>query len=153
MRLTTEQQSQIKAIYGKYFKESAIRYWENDKYCFMFIKFYLAKDQSELINSYWLNDCFGLEFEIDNLGGVYTLKAKSKFYTIKPIFHKYNVYDGRDVAFRQVKGDFDKILAGLDKFFDRLHKQFIEDLDNDIIPDQTYTNASFKKIGELRVIR
>lgn len=153
MRLTTEQQNQIKAIYNKYFKDSAIRYWENDRYCFMFIKFYLAKDQSELINSYWENDCFRLDFEIDNLGGVYTLKASGKGYTIKPIFHKYNAYDGRDVAFRQVKGDFNKILDGLDKFFDRFHKQFIEDLDNDIIPDQTYTNASFKKIGELRVVR
>ena len=153
MRLTTEQQSQIKAIYGKYFKDSMIRYWMYENTSYMWIRFYLASNKDELINGYLENDCFNIDFEIDTCFEGYKLTARSHSFTIKPIFHKYNCYDGRDVAFRQVKGDFNKILAGLDKFFDRFHKQFIDDLDNDIIPDQTYTNASYKKIGELRVIR
>ena len=153
MRLTIEQRKQIENIYHKYFNGSYVRYWMYDNTPYMWVRFYLAGSQNELINGYWENDCFNLDFEIDKQGDDYILSARMKSFTIKPIFHKYNVYDGRVVAFRKVQGDFNKILSGLDKFFQKFHDQFVLDLDNDTIPDQTYTENSYRKIGELHLVR
>ena len=153
MVLTTEQQNQIKAIYSKYFKDSMVRFWMYEKTGYMWVRFYLAANKNELINGYFENDCFNVDFEINTCFEGYKLTARMHSFTIKPIFHKYNCYDGRTIPFRQVKGDFNKILVGFDRFFKKFHEQFISDLDNNIIPDQTYDVASYKKIGELRVIR
>ena len=153
MRLTADQQKQIENIYHKYFKDSMVRYWAYDNTPYMWVRFYLASSPNELINGYFENDCFNLDFEINTNGVEYTLQARMKSFTIKPIFHKYNCYDGRVVPFRQVKGSWEKILDGFEKFFKRFHTQFVEDLDNDIIPDQCYTEQSYRKVAELHIVR
>lgn len=154
MKLTPEQQQQIKDLYHRYFKDSCVRFWMYDNTPYMWMRFYLAGSQNEMINGYFENDCFHIDFEINTCYEGYTLKARAKSFFIKPIFNKYNCYDSRDIAFRQVKGDFNKLLAGLDKFFNRLHEQVIIDLDDDILPDQIYAKEnSYRQTALRHIIR
>lgn len=158
MRLTQEQKKLIETTYHKYFKNSAIKYWEYDDGGYMWVRFYLAENEKELFNTYWDNDVFKIDFEIDTCFEGYCLKARTNMYVIKPT-KDYYWCDYRKIPFRQVKGSFDKIMNGLERFFQRLHKQFKEDLDNKIIKDDLSismfdnTNVSHNYIGAKHLVR
>ena len=153
MKLTQEQKTQIENIYHKYFKGSMVKYWSYEDTPYMWVRFYLANNEQELAYGYWDNDCFNIDFEINTCYEGLELNARRHDYLIKPIYNKYNAYDRRDISYRQVKGNFEKLLAALDRFFKKLHDQFIEDLDNNIITNHDYGQATHYQIGKLRVIR
>lgn len=146
MLLSIEQKSKIEKIYSKYFKGSAIDYTFFERSNYSRVTFYLAGNEKELAYGYWSNDCFNIIFNIALRNGVYTLTARVKDYKIEPPTRYY--YCGRRVIpFRKVEGDFDKILAGLDKFLNRLHEQFVIDLDSGEL------HHNFRELAKSKVVR
>jgi hypothetical protein len=61
-----------------------------------------------------------------------SLEKWSNSYTIKPQ-SKYLAYSSKDVSFRKTKGNAQKIIATLDKFFSKLSLQLHDDIKNDLI--------------------
>ena len=161
MKLATEQKELIKQTYQKYFNESLINYWETEEDAnYMWFKVYLGSGKNEWFNTYDVNDCFHIRFELRKGYNGYELIADEKSYFIKPIYHTYLAYDRREISFRKTQGDFNKIIQSLDKFFKKLHDQFKEDLDNNIITDDAWdvcqvsgNNVSHAYIGNKHLVR
>ena len=139
---------EIEKKYNFYFPKSKcfVKFSKN-LYSSIYITCFLAGDKTENICNYWDNDLFKIRFEIDNdnkpfkkeftidslLPDNLLLTNHSKYYLIKPIYNKYNAYDSKSLKFRKSKGNCNKILNSLEKFFIELKKELISDLENDII--------------------
>ena len=102
----------------------------------IFIDCYLAKDKHELPNMLFQNDMFRIRFWIDmpddfmeesELPDNLTLEVCSKFYCIKPK-NKYLYCDYRSLRFQKTKGNPEKIVKTLEKYFQKLKMSVKEDL-------------------------
>jgi hypothetical protein len=101
------------------------------------ISCYLAKDRSEELHGYFENDMFNVSFMIDltkdgKFPSTLVLESTKSSFSTKPS-SPYLAYGYKKVPFRKTKGDAEKILKTLDKYFSVLKKSVKEELDNDNI--------------------
>jgi hypothetical protein len=123
------------------------------------ISCFLANDKTELYNRYWENDMMNIRFSIDTEKGEFPkdimndseipnnlqLTIWSKSYLLKPL--KSNMcYDGKQLPFRKTKGDSQKIINTLDKYFLKLHAELLQDLKNNLIHDN-HKNLLISKLA------
>lgn len=141
----------IMGIYQEYFKDSGIdiKDWSNflgDKKESFTVSLFLAKDSSEVANHIMGNDMFHIMFDIEKVGDhTYEIRALQKSYAIKPE-NQYLYYSSRNLSFRRVTGDYDKILETFRKFVIGLKKSIIEDYKNNNIHDN-FIEIVKNKIG------
>ena len=138
--ITTELTEKLSEIYGKYFKDSTITFRSGylGDYSTIFIDLYLAKDEHELINGYKENDIFKVSFMLKNNGNDYLLENLSKCYFIKPQ-ENWLAYSRRELSFRKVKGNEQKIAESFEKFVIRLKEQLQADIQADLIHENHIT--------------
>ena len=144
--ITTELTEKLNKIYGKYFNDSTITFnggYLGDKGT-IFINWYLAKDEHELINGYKENDMFKFSCMLKNNGNDYLLENLSKCYFIKPQ-ENWLAYSRRKLSFRKVKGNEQKIAESFEKFVIRLKEQLQADIQADMI-HENYIELLKKKI-------
>lgn len=140
---------EIEASYAKYFKGSKIkvRYTDN-LYRSIGIKCFLASTNTENPSYYWDNDMLSIAFSIQTESGELArgttgesetpenmvLENWHKHYFTKP--NSRNLcYSSASVSFRKTKGDANKMISALDKYFKKLHDALVEELANDNIPN------------------
>lgn len=145
--ITTELTEKLSEIYGKHFNDSTITFRSgffggNNT---IFIDLYLAKNEHELINGYKENDMFRIGFELRNNGNDYSLENLSKCYLIKPQ-ENWLAYSRRELSFRKVKGNEQKIADSFEKFVIRLKEQLQADIQADLIHENHITLLT-QKIG------
>lgn len=149
----------LRNTYHKHFPRSqcSIGYSDNI-YGNIHIRCYLAGNTHELINGYWDNDMFNIQFSIDKGGKsldrgtamMPTLPAnlqmvsESKSYLINTSKNAY-AFEYRRLQFRKTTGDSEKIIKTFDIFLTRLKKQLIDDLHNGLISDK-YTGLLRQKL-------
>lgn len=138
---------QIKNSYNTYFEDSKIfirlstnLYRSIDFSCF------LANNKNELSGGYWENDMLSIRFSIDTEQGQFNknidleselpenlkLETWDKSYLLAPT-NKYMAYDRKQLKFRKTKGNDIKLLKTIDKFFNYLHDEIENDLENNLI--------------------
>lgn len=137
----------IKEAYGKYFPESLCNVSYNDNlYSNIYIKCYIGKDKEEFANGIIQNDMLGISFSIDSNGKqlpkgliadseipeILSLENKSKSFLTKAE-NQYMCYGRKDISFRKTKGEGEKIIKTLDKFFKKLHDELVAELEADNI--------------------
>ena len=129
--LNEQQKQQLKDLYHKYFKDSALII---TKGCFgdsEFIHCYLAGSAKECENGISHNDCFKVIFHLEYKNDGYQMYAVQHYFTIKPT-NKYCFCDYESVNFRRVDTqDFQKIYDALKRFFERLHSQVKSNIERD----------------------
>jgi hypothetical protein len=91
---------------------------------------FLAKDKTELINSYWENDMFKICFWIhdipnnfepdDIMPDTMTLTNSNSYMLLTPPDH-YLAYGSVKIPFRKTVGNADKIINAFKKYVDRLY--------------------------------
>lgn len=138
--ITTELTEKLSKIYGKYFKDSTITFnggYLGD-YNTIFINCYLAKDEHELINGYKENDMLKVSFMLKNNGNDYLLENLSKCYFVKPQ-ENWLAYSRRELSFRKVKGNEQKITDSFEKFVIRLKEQLQADMQENLIHENYIT--------------
>lgn len=125
----------VEKTYHKYFPNSlASVYVYSGLGKHVSISCYLAKDKSEESHGYFENDMFGVGFMIDltkdgKFPSTLVLESTKSSFLTKPE-SDYLAYGRKKVPFRKTKGDADKILKTLDKYFSVLKKSVKEELDN-----------------------
>jgi hypothetical protein len=139
----------IEASYAKYFKGSRIFVSYTDNlYRSIGIKCFLASDKTENPSNYWDNDMLTVTFSIQLESGqfakgttadsetpeIMVLENWHKHYMIKPESRNL-CYSSKSLSFRKTKGDANKMISSLDKFFKKLHDALAEELANDNITD------------------
>ena len=139
--LNTEQKNQIKQVYNKYFKDSLIDFreslFESNKNKYIYISCYCAKDKAEVYNNYLINDMFKISFELVKVAeDNYILLNHSSSYLIKPVFETWMAYNSIKVSFRKTQGDFNKIIATLDKYFKKFNESLKDSLEKNYIDDR-----------------
>lgn len=130
--------TELNNIYRKTFKHSRL----NASYgCFgddtLFIKLYLAENTTEVANGLFDNDMLGVMLEVkfldDELNDMIFTKCASS-YRVKPT-SEYLFSSHKKVAFRQVRGDYKKVLNAFDKYVERLRDSIVADYIADNIHD------------------
>ena len=147
--ITTELTEKLSEIYGKYFNDSTITFnggYLGDKGT-IFINCYLAKNEHELINGYKENDMFKVSFMLKNNGNDYLLENLSKCYFIKPQ-ENWLAYSRRELSFRKVKVNEQKIAESFEKFVIRLKEQLQADIQADLIHENYITLLTQKIEGK-----
>jgi hypothetical protein len=157
---TKELIAEIENAYSRYFPNSKIFVnFSTNLYPSIYITCFLAKDKSENSGGYWDNDILNVRFMIggenfrefskditlDSELSIITLENQSKNYHIKPD-NKYMVYSGKDLSFRKVQGNADKILKSLKTFFEKMKLSLQDDLNNDKIHDH-HVNLVINKLS------
>lgn len=138
---------EFEKIYLKTFKDSKLTY---NYGCFgkdtIFVDLYLAKNKEELASGLFDNDFMNiiLELKFDNEN--ITFSSVRNSYIVKTE-NKYMYCNYKKVAFRQVKGDYTKVLGAFSKFVDRLHTSILEDIKANNIHDN-YREIVGKKVVE-----
>ena len=130
----------IEKSYKKYFPKSLINIRITDMLGIksIYAECYLAKDESEVPHRILDNDTFRIKFSIENLENfndlpdVMMLEWYYKSIKLNPSDDFYYC-DFKQLPFRKTKGDADKILKTLDKYFKLLKNTVIEELENDNI--------------------
>lgn len=140
----------IKNSYLKYFPNSLCKAKYSDNlYSSIYVKCYIGKEKDEFANGIIQNDMLHVSFLIDNEGkqlpkeltldseipNNLSLENKQKSFLTKPD-SEYLVYGSKSLAFRKTKGDGEKIIKTLDKFFSKLRDELINELENDNIHDK-----------------
>ena len=127
---------EMENIYKKTFKNSKF----NASYgCFgddtLFIKLFLANDTTEVANGLFDNDMFSIMLEVkfydDELKNM-VFSSVLNSYRVKAEL-EYLYCSHHKVAFRKVKGDYNKVLNAFDKFVARLYENIIDELKADNI--------------------
>lgn len=151
----------IKEAYGKYFPESLCKVQYSDNlYSSIYINCYIGKDKEEFANGIMQNDMLGISFLIDSNGkqlpkGLIAdseipesllLENKSKSYLTKPE-NQYLCYSNKSISFRKTKGEGEKIIKTLDKFFKKLHDELVAELEADNIHD-SHKELLIKKLNK-----
>ncbi len=150
---------EIENTYYNYFPKSRcyVRFSKNI-YSSISISCYLANNEAELSGGYWENDMFSIRFYINtetgefdkdiaedsDLPGNLNLEADRKSYSLKPDI-EFMAYGRRQLTFRKTKGEPYKILNSLDKFFNRLHQELQNDI-NDGAIHENYIDLLLEKI-------
>lgn len=127
---------EMENIYKKTFKNSKF----NASYgCFgddtLFIKLFLANDTTEVANGLFDNDMFSIMLEVkfydDELKNM-VFSSVLNSYRVKAEL-EYLYCSHHKVAFRKVKGDYNKVLNAFDKFVARLYENITDELKADNI--------------------
>ena len=139
----------IKEVYGKYFPNSlCVAQYNDNLYSSIWIKCCIGKEKDEFANGIVNNDILNISFLIDeNENGLpkdltldseipndLCLKNESNSFLTKPE-NRYMCYSHKSIRFRKTKGDGEKIIKSLDKFFSNLHDELINELNNNNIHD------------------
>ena len=127
---------EMENIYKKTFKNSKF----NASYgCFgddtLFIRLYLAENTDEVANGLFDNDMFSIMLEVkfydDELKNM-VFSSVLNSYRVKAEL-EYLYCSHHKVAFRKVKGDYNKVLNAFDKFVARLYENITDELKADNI--------------------
>lgn len=127
---------EMENIYKKTFKNSKF----NASYgCFgddtLFIRLYLAENTNEVANGLFDNDMFSIMLEVkfydDELKNM-VFSSVLNSYRVKAEL-EYLYCSHHKVAFRKVKGDYNKVLNAFDKFVARLYENITDELKADNI--------------------
>lgn len=132
----SEFQAKIKECYRAKFPESRIDVqYSNRLGSSICIQFFLANDSSEVSNKIWQNDTLSMMFFIHELTS--DLQADSELPEMELTAHQnhyivkseniYKYCDSKRVNFRKVNGSAEKIVNTLEKFFNKLQAQILED--------------------------
>lgn len=117
----------VKHEFEKVFPDSKI----NISYGFdkesIYIRPFLAKDNTETANRIMENDIFHIMFNVEKHGEDFTLENNHKSYFINPE-NTYCVYGSRILKFRKVTGSMGKIADSMGKFFAQMKKSLQDDL-------------------------
>ena len=132
----------IEKTYKKYFPKSLIKIRKSDILGSkgIYAECYLAKDESEVPHRILDNDTFHIKFCIETLENfndlpdVMILEWYHKSIMLKPSDDFYYC-DFKQLPFRKTKGNADKILKTLDRYFKLLKNAVIEEFENDNIHD------------------
>ena len=136
--------SRIEELYHSYFPDSAcqatLQVMTGDPFCS--IKCWIAKDSSEVSSNIMGNDLFHVVFFIWNFDSKNPedavpsdLELEPHQRSIKTIpENKYMVYGAERLPFRKTKGDANKILKTLDKYFKTLYDTTVRLAEEDKIP-------------------
>lgn len=129
---------EMESIYKKTFKNSKF----NASYgCFgddtLFIRLYLANDTTEVANGLFDNDMFNIMLEVkfndDELNNMVFSSVLNSYRVKAELDYLYSSH--HKVAFRQVKGDYNKVLNAFSKYVDRLYNSILDDFKSDNIHD------------------
>ena len=127
---------EMENIYKQTFKNSKL----NASYgCFgddtLFIRLYLAENTDEVANGLFDNDMFSIMLEVkfydDELKNM-VFSSVLNSYRVKAEL-EYLYCSHHKVAFRKVKGDYNKVLNAFDKFVARLYENITDELKADNI--------------------
>lgn len=155
---TSELIKAIETTYGKYFPDSKIDViLSSSLYRVIYVKCYLAGNNSEVSNGIWDNDILNVLFTIlgensaqlpkginqDTELSVISLENEHKDYLTKPE-SKFFVYGKRGLSFRKVQGIPEKIVKSLDVFFARMKESLQNDLNNNNIHDNHVKTVNSK---------
>ena len=124
-------ESKLELAYKEVFKNSKIAITKNsfsgDNV--LWVQLYLAQNEDEEINGYFINDMFSILFRIIKVEeNNYIIENENSRYLVKPT-NKYLVYESKKVAFRKTQGNEDKIITTFKKYVENLHKALMEDLE------------------------
>lgn len=142
---------EVEKSYMKNFPESScfVRY-NGNLWRSISIDCKIAKNIDEVANRIWMNDMLHISFSIatdkgqlpkgieesSELPENLMLEVERKFYMIKPIASEpYVAYSSRSLSFRKTKGNAEKIIKTLDKYFKTLREQLEKDLSDGAISD------------------
>lgn len=133
--------------YNKYFPDSLCEIYIFKGFGKMLvINFRLASGAKECASQIIGNDCFRASFAADlpnnynpsdNLPSNITLTSNSHCYVVKPE-NKHLYCDYKNVPFRKVSGDPDKVLNALKKYMCRFHASFMADYHGRALLDRDY---------------
>ena len=158
---TNELITAIQESYGKQFPQSTIfvkydpRLWRS-----IGVSCYLSGAREECHGGYWDNDLLRVRFSIATDAGQLPkdttpeselpqnleLEIYAKGYLTKPTATEpYNVYSSKRLKFRKTKGNAEKILKTLDKYFKMLRSE----LENDLQQDNITANHKEQLIAKL----
>ena len=132
----------VKEKWNKHFPNSlCICNFENSLYHSISIKCLIAGDKSEFANGIMQNDMLHVSFSIDTDKGEFDkeITANSELLPnlVLTCWHrnyltvptdKFLCYSSKQLPFRKTKGDAEKILFTLDKFFAMVHNELQQDL-------------------------
>ena len=134
----------IENSYYKHFPKSKIFVkFSINLYPSISIRCFLAGDKTENISNYWDNDILNIRFLIsgenfqefsrdinaDSELNLISLENNDKSYRIKPD-SLYMAYGRRQLSFRKIQGNPEKIIKSLDDFFKKFKKSLLDDLNN-----------------------
>ena len=124
-------EKKLTKVYNEIFKNSKIEITKNsfsgDNV--LWVQLYLAQNEEEEINGYFINDMFSILFKITKVEeNNYIIENENSRYLVKPT-NKYLVYESKKVAFRKTQGNEDKIITTFKKYVENLHKALLEDLE------------------------
>ena len=123
-------EKKLTKVYNDIFKNSKIEISKNSfsGNNVLWVKLYLAQNEDEEINGYFINDMFSILFKITKTAeNNYIMENEQSRYLVKPT-NKYLVYESKKVAFRKTQGNEDKIITTFKKYVENLHKALVEDL-------------------------
>jgi hypothetical protein len=155
---TKELIAAIENTYNKHFPYSKISVKFSTFYPSISIKCFLAGDKNENSGGYWDNDILYVGFMIsgenfkefpknttlDSELGIIALENNAKSYHVKPD-NQYMVYGRKELTFRKIQGNPEKILKSLDVFFERMKSSLQDDLNNDRI-HKNHVNLVMSKL-------
>ena len=123
-------EKKLTKVYNEIFKNSKIEITKNsfsgDNV--LWVQLYLAQNEEEEINGYFINDMFSILFKITKVEeNNYIIENKHSRYNVKPT-NKYLAYENKKVAFRKTQGNEEKIITTFKKYVENLHNALVEDL-------------------------
>lgn len=124
-------EKKLTKVYNDIFKNSKIEISKNSfsGNNVLWVQLYLAQNEDEEINGYFINDMFSILFKITKTAeDNYIMENKQNRYLVKPT-NKYLVYEGKKVAFRKTQGNEEKIITTFKKYVGKLHNALVEDLE------------------------
>ena len=140
-------ENKLELAYTEVFKNSKIAITKNsfsgDNV--LWVQLYLAQNEDEEINGYFMNDMFSILFRIIKVEeNNYIIKNEHSRYNVKPT-NKYLAYENKKVAFRKTQGNEEKIITTCKKYVEKLHNALVEDLEQGNI-HENYIELLKKKI-------
>ena len=140
-------EKKLTKVYNEIFKNSKIEISKNSfsGNNVLWVQLYLAQNEDEEINGYFINDMFSILFKITKVEeNNYIIENKHSRYNVKPT-NKYLVYENKKVAFRKTQGNEEKIITTFKKYAEKLHNALVEDLEQGNI-HENYIELLKKKI-------
>lgn len=158
-----EFKEKLESIYKNHFPDSKFSYsHRSNLYHSVYIRLFLANKEDELSGGYWENDIFSFMFEVDSVTGEFAgdasadyelpdelvLNFHSKHYWIRTE-SKFKAYESRDLKFRKIKGNVEKILKSFDVICSKIKQSLMEDLNNNLVPDKFKTLVNEKLMNSM----
>ncbi len=150
-------QAEIESTYKKYFPLSRVSVsHKNSLFQSVYVRCYLSSSNDEVAGKIIQNDLFSIMFQIlgengqelpeklnldSELPEILTLENCQKSYLIKTT-DRMKAFDSRNLSFRKVSGNAEKIIESFDKFLAQLKKSLIQDLESERIPEYSYCNQA-----------